>query len=100
MPPCHGGDRRFESGRARQVKTLSLSRGFYLDESAGCIGDLLRKPAGSAEAQVRRRRRSCYPVEPAIELMANLWQSITAVHSDGRFASLASTNRREAQCKP
>ena len=22
MPPCHGGDRRFESGRARQVFTL------------------------------------------------------------------------------
>ena len=21
MPPCHGGDRRFESGRARQVLT-------------------------------------------------------------------------------
>ena len=22
MPPCHGGDRRFESGRARQLYTL------------------------------------------------------------------------------
>ena len=24
MPPCHGGDRRFESGRARQIEMKSL----------------------------------------------------------------------------
>ncbi len=24
MPPCHGGDRRFESGRARHEKRLGL----------------------------------------------------------------------------
>ena len=24
MPPCHGGDRRFESGRARQTKKITL----------------------------------------------------------------------------
>ena len=29
-PPCHGGDRRFKSGRARQVKCLSVSWGFLL----------------------------------------------------------------------
>jgi hypothetical protein len=32
-PPCHGGDRRFKSGRARQVayaKDLSIVRGLYL----------------------------------------------------------------------
>ena len=32
MPPCHGGDRRFESGRARQSKCLSRKTGaFALD---------------------------------------------------------------------
>ena len=31
MPPCHGGDRRFESGRARQDATKNTPRGvFYL----------------------------------------------------------------------
>ncbi len=24
MPPCHGGDRRFESGRARQTKKITV----------------------------------------------------------------------------
>ncbi len=28
MPPCHGGDRRFESGRARHTKCLIESWGF------------------------------------------------------------------------
>jgi hypothetical protein len=30
MPPCHGGDRRFESGRARQIKNVTLCGVFYL----------------------------------------------------------------------
>ena len=32
MPPCHGGDRRFESGQARQAKflTLYVNLGFLL----------------------------------------------------------------------
>ena len=33
-PPCHGGDRRFKSGRARQVKRLSAAGSFYLVEHA------------------------------------------------------------------
>ena len=30
MPPCHGGDRRFESGRARQSKKAILAIAFLL----------------------------------------------------------------------
>jgi hypothetical protein len=30
MPPCHGGDRRFESGQIRQIKSPSSSGVFYL----------------------------------------------------------------------
>lgn len=33
MPPCHGGDRRFESGRARQTEFLIL----ILDIRAGFL---------------------------------------------------------------
>ena len=35
-PPCHGGDRRFKSGRARHIKSLIPVRLglFYMDEHA------------------------------------------------------------------
>ena len=34
MPPCHGGDRRFESGRARHIKSLrSKSEAFYIGKT-------------------------------------------------------------------
>ena len=29
MPPCHGGDRRFESGRARQEKRPNRKMGLF-----------------------------------------------------------------------
>ena len=34
MPPCHGGDRRFESGRARQYINPSKNWGLYIGQAA------------------------------------------------------------------
>ena len=30
MPPCHGGDRRFESGQARHINKTPLYGSYYL----------------------------------------------------------------------
>jgi hypothetical protein len=30
MPPCHGGDRRFESGRARHEKSVTAGDAFFM----------------------------------------------------------------------
>ncbi len=40
MPPCHGGDRRFESGRARQNKCPSWRVGVFIRKASlrACLG--------------------------------------------------------------
>ncbi len=53
-PPCHGGDRRFESGRARQDKTLSESWGFYLGQTSSVIR------TGEAGAGAKEPRTEVY----------------------------------------
>jgi hypothetical protein len=69
MPPCHGGDRRFESGRARQTKNPILVIGFFV------WADLSAMRTGARVAAVRSSRtrtgiysehaaRSNHPVEP------------------------------------
>ena len=42
-PPCHGGDRRFESGRARQKKRLTDGGSFFL----ACLQALNRRSANT-----------------------------------------------------
>ncbi len=52
MPPCHGGDRRFESGRARHRKRLNpCDWGFFYFET--CL--VLRSDDAGAFATKARR---------------------------------------------
>ena len=76
MPPCHGGDRRFESGRARQEKTVTLCGGFFFWQTSD--SDTNRRSANkvsqiagfghqrlSQELVPRKPADVRYPVGPA-----------------------------------
>ena len=53
MPPCHGGDRRFESARGRKYHLWDVPTGFLLQMTAG---DLSRKASrNSSRATVNAR---------------------------------------------
>ena len=63
MPPCHGGDRRFESGRARQIKILTLCEYFYLLDV-----DRIRTANLRFGGQARREKLSL------LELFTSTWK--------------------------
>ena len=71
MPPCHGGDRRFESGRARQIKKPTLKVVFLIWESFNSRYELvdsaqqehMRVSLRHAEANQLKRSR---PTDPLV----------------------------------
>ena len=70
MPPCHGGDRRFESGQIRHKKCLSRKTGVFLMGKLACDSNRIRQSRGSQTSRSPEFTRRAdlflsHPVEPS-----------------------------------
>lgn len=56
MPPCHGGDRRFESGRARQINRITIVVFLYFMAKFRITNEHRRSEVGNVIDVLRRPR--------------------------------------------